>query len=296
MPAFAGRVSKVSFYSSTLFLCCLNREIEERIHFLWIGKIQFLQFIPEQVAAALAVEHFSGVTIDEVLGQCGVMLCFLFHAFPFGKVSAQEFIIILVTAAFMWCLRMAVKHRDTEIIKTVLVGKFAAVVAGNGQKQFIEVSAEFLLQALHGFGSAGRGLIGHFQHNFLSGHSFRNDKAGFFFAFTTADYTVNFPVAEGIPEVYIFRTLFNTAVQGVSCTDRLFVCLYGIFPLFGMSDRQVFITHVRDKALCYVAVKCLLGNCQAVDVANQLNSGVGAVFLFNAGRNGSGIRMVIAQL
>ena len=102
--------------------------------------------------------------------------------------SAQEFIIILVTAAFMRCLRMAVEHRDTEIIKTVLVGKFAAVVAGNGQKQFIEVSAEFLLQSLHGFGSAGRGLIGHFQHNFLSGHSFRNDKAGFFFAFTTTDY------------------------------------------------------------------------------------------------------------
>lgn len=153
--------------------------------------------------------------------------------------SAQEFIIILVTAAFMRCLRMAVEHRDTEIIKTVLVGKFAAVVAGNGQKQFIEVSAEFLLQSLHGFGSAGRGLIGHFQHNFLSGHSFRNDKAGFFFAFTTTDYTVNFPVTEGIPEVYIFRTLFNTAVQGVSCTDRLFVCLYGIFSLFGMSDRQM---------------------------------------------------------
>lgn len=147
--------------------------------------------------------------------------------------SAQEFIIILVTAAFMRCLRMAVEHRDTEIIKTVLVGKFAAVVAGNGQKQFIEVSAEFLLQSLHGFGSAGRGLIGHFQHNFLSGHSFRNDKAGFFFAFTTTDYTVNFPVTEGIPEVYIFRTLFNTAVQGVSCTDRLFVCLYGIFRFLG---------------------------------------------------------------
>jgi hypothetical protein len=172
--------------------------------------------------------------------------------------SAQEFIIILVTAAFMRCLRMAVEHRDSEIIKTVLVGKFAAVVAGNGQKQFIEVSAEFLLQSLHGFGSAGRGLIGHFQHNFLSGHSFRNDKAGFFFAFTTTDYTVNFPVTEGIPEVYIFRTLFNTAVQGVSCTDRLFVCLYGIFSLFGMSDRQMFVTHVGDKALCYVAVKCLL--------------------------------------
>ena len=68
VPAFAGRVSKVSFYFSTLFLCCLNSEIEERIHFLWIGKIQFLQFIPEQVSAALAVEHFSGVTIDEVLG------------------------------------------------------------------------------------------------------------------------------------------------------------------------------------------------------------------------------------
>lgn len=296
MPAFAGSVSKVSFYSSTLFLYCLNCEIEEGIHFLWIGKIQLLQFIPEQVAAALAVEHFSGVTIDEVLGQCGVMLCFLFHAFPFGKVSAQEFIIILITAAFMWCLRMAVEHRDAEIIKTVLVGKFATVVAGNGQKQFIEVSAEFLLQALHGFGGAGRGLIGHFQHNFLSGHSFRNDKAGFFFAFTTAYYTVNFPMTEHIPEVYIFRTLFNTAVQGVSCTDRLFVCLYGIFPLFGMPDRQVFVTHVGDKALCYVVVKCLLRNCQAVDVANQLNSGVGAVFLFNAGRNGSGIRMVIAQL
>ena len=68
MPACAGLVSKVSFYFSTLFLCCLNSEIEERIHFLWIGKIQFLQFIPEQVSAALAVEHFSGVTIDEVLG------------------------------------------------------------------------------------------------------------------------------------------------------------------------------------------------------------------------------------
>lgn len=68
VPAFAGRASKVSFYSSTLFLYGLNREIEEGIHFLWIGKIQFLQFIPEQVAAALAVEHFSGVTIDEVLG------------------------------------------------------------------------------------------------------------------------------------------------------------------------------------------------------------------------------------
>lgn len=68
VPAFAGRVSKVSFYFSTLFLCCLNSEIEERIHFLWIGKIRFLQFIPEQVSAALAVEHFSGVTIDEVLG------------------------------------------------------------------------------------------------------------------------------------------------------------------------------------------------------------------------------------
>ena len=74
------------------------------------------------------------------------MLCFLFHAFPFGEMSAQEFIIILVTAAFMRCLRMAVEHRDTEIIKTVLVGKFAAVVAGNSKKQFIEVSAEFSLQ------------------------------------------------------------------------------------------------------------------------------------------------------
>ena len=295
-PAFAGAQSKESFYSSTLFLCCLNREIEKRIHFLWIGKVQLLQFIPEQVTAALAIKHFSGVTIDEVLGQCGVMLCFLFHAFPFGKVSAQEFIIILVTAAFMRCLRMAVEHRDAEIIKTVLVGKFAAVVAGNGQKQFIKVSAEFSLQALHCFSGAVRGFIGHFQHNFLSGHSFRDDKAGFFFTFTTADYTVNFPVAEGLPEVYIFRTLFNTAVQGVSCTDRLFICLYGIFPLFGMSDRQVFITDVGDKALRYVAVKCLLGDCQAVDVANQLNGSVGAVFLFNTGRNGSGIRMVIAQL
>lgn len=68
VPAFAGRVSKVSFYSSTLFLYCLNREIEEGIHFLRIVKIQLLQFIPEQVAAALAVEHFSRVTIDEVLG------------------------------------------------------------------------------------------------------------------------------------------------------------------------------------------------------------------------------------
>lgn len=29
VPAFAGRASKVSFYSSTLFLYCLNREIEE---------------------------------------------------------------------------------------------------------------------------------------------------------------------------------------------------------------------------------------------------------------------------
>ena len=145
MPAFAGRVSKVSFYSSTLFLCCLNREIEERIHFLWIGKVQLLQFIPEQVAAALAVEHFSGVTIDEVLGQCGVMLRFLFHAFPFGKVSAQEFIIILVTAAFMWCLRVTVEYRDAEIIKTVLVGKFAAVVARQGFEQLFEISAQLAL-------------------------------------------------------------------------------------------------------------------------------------------------------
>ena len=115
---------------------------KKAIDFLSIFKGKSLQFLFEKVAAASAAEHLSRVAVDEVLGHGGVVLGFVLHTLSLGKVAAQQFIIVLIAAAFMRGLRVTVVGGQAEGIQSCLVGKFAAVVARQGLKQQFEVFAE----------------------------------------------------------------------------------------------------------------------------------------------------------
>ena len=114
------------------------------IDFLSIFKGKSLQFLFEKVAAASAAEHLPWVAVDEVLGHGGVVLGFVLHAFPLGKVAAQQFVIVLIAAALVRGLRVAVVGGQTDGIQSCLVGELAAVVARQGFEQLFEISAELM--------------------------------------------------------------------------------------------------------------------------------------------------------
>lgn len=88
------------------------------IDFLSIFKGKSLQFLFEKVAAASAAEHFPWVAVYEMLGHGGVVLGFVLHALSLGKVAAQQFVIVLVAAAFMRGLRVTVVGGQAEGIQT----------------------------------------------------------------------------------------------------------------------------------------------------------------------------------
>ena len=115
---------------------------KKAIDFLSIFKGKSLQFLFEKVAAASAAEHLPWVAVYEMLGHGGVVLGFVLHTLSLGKVAAQQFVIVLIAAAFMRGLRVTVVGGQAEGIQTYLVGELAAVVARQGLKQQFEVFAE----------------------------------------------------------------------------------------------------------------------------------------------------------
>lgn len=196
------------------------------------------------------VKDFPGHVIDLVCHKITVSLCDIAKGTAFFKEAADYAVISLVTATLTACVGMAVVDGQPLVSVFVLlhaltVGKFGAVIHGNGLECF---GGELLYDGAQSRYSGLCGFAEDTEDNFITGQAFRQNEDAFMFAFGLAYYTVKLPVPEGGTGVYFLRAVFYAGSFGWSFS--LYVAVFA--PFIGLFS-QVFIANIGDIAIVYVA-------------------------------------------